>query len=192
MITPNQKRSLSCPNVSKKKGCFKSRISSWKNDPTLNFNVENYYDHKDIIGRNFMKRTEAVMNIGSDFITMFERDRIPMVRTMIPERVDPWRNPQTNLIKAKLLMTTVIPPKTSVISPALLSQSSPDGTTLYLQQWDDQQFIVIAPTVTEYKRQMPLTLHNPTKKTVRIPFETVVAYFDAITDINGMISASTM
>ena len=107
------------------------------------------------------------------------------------QRDDPWRNPQTNLIKAKLLTTTVIPLKTSVISPSLLSQSTPDETTLYLQQWDDQQFIVIAPTVTDYKREMPLTIHNPTNEAIRVPCETVVAYFDAITDINSMISAST-
>ena len=107
------------------------------------------------------------------------------------QRDDPWRNPQTNLIKAKLLTTIVIPPKISVISPALLSQSAPDKATLYLQQWDDQQFIVIAPTVTEYKRQMPLTIHNPTNEPVRISCETVVAYFDVITDINSMISTST-
>ena len=85
-------------------------------------------------------------------------------------------------------MTTVIPPKISVISSALLSQSAPDETTLYLQQWNDQQFIVIAPTVTEFKRQMPLTIQNPTDETVRISCETVVAYFDVITDINSMIS----
>lgn len=47
MATPNQKRSLSCSDAPKKKRCFKSRISRWKNDRTLNFNVENYFDQEE-------------------------------------------------------------------------------------------------------------------------------------------------
>ena len=47
MDTPNQKRSLSCPDAPKKKRCFKSRISRWKNDRALNFDVENYFDQEE-------------------------------------------------------------------------------------------------------------------------------------------------
>ena len=47
MDTPNQKRSLSCPDAPKKKRCFKSRISRLKNDRALNFDVENYFDQEE-------------------------------------------------------------------------------------------------------------------------------------------------